>query len=828
VSSPGATIALCYHRVGRLPHDPFGMAVTPERFAEHLEVIRRHRPLALADLAAELDAGDVRPGGIAVTFDDGYRDNLSAAAPALERAGVPATVFVTTGLTGTRDAVWWEELDDLVLSGPPPSPVVTLQGRGDARAFRFDGPGGQGGGGIEIWAWIRTWPLAEIQAVLQQLRAWRGRGALQRDDTLRVMDADELRRLRALGLIDVGAHTRTHPVLAAQPPEVQREEIAGSRRDLEDWLDGPVRGFAYPFGKPGPEFTPQTAALVREAGFDWACAIHPRPVTPRTRVHEIPRHVPPDVGGDDFERWLRDRLHPPGAARRSAAAAGRRIKGAVAARLPAPRRPVHASAGGEEPPDALVRRADWRLLLPAGPQRRAVVFGDGDLAASAALVAQTVVGPRGASGCDLAVATAPGAAQLRAAFAALDPGGTLYAEWPWPVLGGERGVCRRLRGAGFQDVRCTFAWPLPARGVPAYWLPLGSRGAASHLFETHAREPGPRGRLAAAGRAVVWRLACTLGVLPLTVTATRGAPGGLSEGGLAAVLGRALQVEGGTSPELLLLTGGESVLNKVVALPFAAGDARPLAAVKLGRVPRSQRTLENERTILQHLAPAGIPGVPRILATGTWGESPLVAESMVHGRPLWRHLAAGGAVAPVLERATDLLISVAQATAEPATQPFGGWRERIAHEAALSLTRHPASGPVLEAAQALLGPLDDVPATLLHGDCTPWNLTVAPDGAVGLLDWESSIVDGLPLFDLTYLLGYSAIYTDGVADTPAEPESYRRLLNPRSPTGELRVRLEQRYAAATGLPPETLRALRIATWIFQHRPDLVAVELDVA
>ena len=329
MSASAATIALCYHRVGTLPHDPFGMAVTPEHFAEQLEVIRGHRPLALADLAAELHAGDVPPGGVAVTFDDGYRDNLEVAAPALERAGVPATVFVTTGLTGTRDAVWWEELDDLVLSGPPPSPGLTLQGPGEVRAFRFDGPGGQGGTGIEIWAWIRTWALVEIQAVLEQLRTWRGRDVLQRDDTLRVMDGDELRRLRGLGLFDVGAHTRTHPVLAAQPPEAQRAEIAGSRADLEGWLDGPVRGFAYPFGKPGPEFTPQTAALVRDAGFDWACAIHPRPVTRRTRIHEIPRHVPPDVGGGEFERWLSERLHPPRAVRRTAA----ELRARVARRL---------------------------------------------------------------------------------------------------------------------------------------------------------------------------------------------------------------------------------------------------------------------------------------------------------------------------------------------------------------------------------------------------------------------------------------------------------------------------------------------------------------
>ena len=823
MSRPAATIALCYHRVGRLAHDPFGMAVSPEHFAEQLEVIRRHRPLALADLAAEIRAGVVPPGGVAVGFDDGYRDNLEAAAPALERAGVPATVFVTTGLTGTRDAVWWEELDDLVLGGPPPSPVVTLEGPAGSRTFRFDGPGGQNGGGIEIWAWIRTWPLAEIQAVLRQLRGWRGRGALQRDDALRVMDVDELRRLSGIGLIEVGAHTRTHPVLAEQPADVQREEIAGSRADLETWLDAPIRGFAYPFGKPGPEYSAQTATLVRDAGFDWAVAIHPRPVSHRTPVHEIPRHVPPDIGGDDFERWLRERLHPPGALRRNAGAARRRLTNAVETRLPARRGPVAAPVGGE-PPAALVRRADWQLLLPEGPYGRAAVFAGGALAASVPLVADTVAGSGEARDCDVAVAGAPGAAELRAAFGALRPGGSLYAEWSRPVLGGERGLRRRLTAAGFRDVRCTFAWPPPARAVPAYWLPLDSPAAASHLFRTHTCDPGVRGRLAAAARAGAWRLARALGALPLTVTATRGAAE-TERPGLAQALGEAL---GAARPDLLFLTGGDSVLNKVVVLPFVDGEPGPRAAAKLARVDRSRRALDNERAILEQLGAATIPGVPRVLASRTWGGSPLVAESVVPGRQLWRHLAAGGAAAPVLERATDLLIDVARATTDAGREPFGGWRERVAREARLSLARHPASGPMLETAQRLLDPLDGVPATLLHGDCTPWNLMVAADGAVGLLDWESSIADGLPLFDLTYLLGYTAIYADGVADTPAEPESYRRLLaDERGAAGALRVQLEARYAQATGIPRDALRALRIATWIFQHRPDLVAVELEL-
>lgn len=327
MSRADATIALCYHRIGRPAHDPFAIAVTPEHFAEQLEVIARQRPLALAGLAREIADGRVRPGGVAVTFDDGYRDNLVAGKPALEHADIPATVFVTTALTGTRGCFWWEELDDLVLTGTLALPAITLHAGDGERTFRFDGPAGRRGGGLEIWAWLRERPAAEIEAVLDQLRAWRGRGGpLEAGDERRVMNPEELRELRAGGLVEVGAHTRTHPVLAAQPLAAQRAEIEGSRDDLEAWLGEPVRGFAYPFGRRGSEYAPATAALVRDAGFHWACAVHPRPVTRRSRLHEIPRHVPPDVGGEAFERWLGERLQLPGRVRRSAAELAARLR----------------------------------------------------------------------------------------------------------------------------------------------------------------------------------------------------------------------------------------------------------------------------------------------------------------------------------------------------------------------------------------------------------------------------------------------------------------------------------------------------------------------
>jgi peptidoglycan/xylan/chitin deacetylase (PgdA/CDA1 family) len=92
---PRAAVLL-YHRVADTPADPHGLAVSPAVFAEHLELLRRrYHVVPLPDLVERLPRRAYRDGTVAVTFDDGYADNLTAAYPIAARLGVPITVFVT-------------------------------------------------------------------------------------------------------------------------------------------------------------------------------------------------------------------------------------------------------------------------------------------------------------------------------------------------------------------------------------------------------------------------------------------------------------------------------------------------------------------------------------------------------------------------------------------------------------------------------------------------------------------------------------------------------------------------------------------------------------
>ena len=108
-------LILMYHRIADEPFDPWGNAVSPAHFKEHLEILRRTRqPLSLTEFVRGLEAGTLPNDAVALTFDDGYVDNLVGGKPHLAAAGVPATVFLATGYLGRLGEFWWDELARVV------------------------------------------------------------------------------------------------------------------------------------------------------------------------------------------------------------------------------------------------------------------------------------------------------------------------------------------------------------------------------------------------------------------------------------------------------------------------------------------------------------------------------------------------------------------------------------------------------------------------------------------------------------------------------------------------------------------------------------------
>lgn len=92
-----APVILMYHRIWEPACDPWGLCVSPVRFAAQMRALKAHRiVLHMNEFVALLQNGSLSPLAAAVTFDDGYIDNLTVAKPILDRFGIPATVFLMT------------------------------------------------------------------------------------------------------------------------------------------------------------------------------------------------------------------------------------------------------------------------------------------------------------------------------------------------------------------------------------------------------------------------------------------------------------------------------------------------------------------------------------------------------------------------------------------------------------------------------------------------------------------------------------------------------------------------------------------------------------
>lgn len=314
-------LVLIYHRVGRETTDPQLLCVTPEHFAEHLELLsERYQPMPLGQLIGAARASEAPRRAVAVTFDDGYADNLSTAKPLLDRYGVPATVFVASGYAARGRPFWWDELGWLLL-GPGRLPrILAIAIGGETLSWdlgeeaEYDGDSGDWtildedrGPRQRVYRWLgarlRLLDDPDREQALEQLRSLAGRLGGQPSAEARPLTLEELAVLGDGGLVAIGAHTVTHPALSALPPARQREEIAGSKAELEAALGRPVFSFSYPYGTLA-DFDGTTVSLVRGAGFESASANIPGRVGPTTDPFRIPRILVRDWTGDQLAATL--------------------------------------------------------------------------------------------------------------------------------------------------------------------------------------------------------------------------------------------------------------------------------------------------------------------------------------------------------------------------------------------------------------------------------------------------------------------------------------------------------------------------------------------
>jgi peptidoglycan/xylan/chitin deacetylase (PgdA/CDA1 family) len=290
------TVILMYHRVADLHRDTYRLAVHPDRFASHVEVLATSgRAIPLGDVLSRDSAG-----GVAVTFDDGYADNATVAAPLLAAASLPATWFITAGRLGRR-RFWWDRLAEALLGGNPLPDSLDAEVAGRELWFDLRTPTARETAVRFLHRRLRPLPPDRLEATVDRIIAALG-APPSLEDSL-TMSEDQLRDLAAMPLQEIGAHTRTHLQLRDQAESLQREEVLGSVGDLTSIIGRPVRSFAYPFGSQGAigRLAPRLAA---EAGCHVAVSTTPGRVRRRSDPHLLPRLTVQDWDGPEFAARL--------------------------------------------------------------------------------------------------------------------------------------------------------------------------------------------------------------------------------------------------------------------------------------------------------------------------------------------------------------------------------------------------------------------------------------------------------------------------------------------------------------------------------------------
>jgi peptidoglycan/xylan/chitin deacetylase (PgdA/CDA1 family) len=302
----GGALILGYHRIADVEHDEYEVCVTPKHFAEQMEVISKHaNPISLGKLVQHLKEDSLPPKSIAITFDDGYADNLYQASPILEKYQIPATIFVCTGYAGKE--FWWDELERLIISSQTNLQTLHLQA-GENQFVWNQAEVSHGAADLKsrrqflhaVYRFLLPLDIINQIHLLDLIRNWSGISSNE-FSTPRAMNDQELLDFSKNSLIEIGAHTRHHPILPNLSLKRQKEEIYSSKRDLEELLGMQVEGFAYPNGK-AMESTKQ---IVRELGFSYACTSLHDVLRSGTNLYELTRLWQKNVDGDRFKKGLR-------------------------------------------------------------------------------------------------------------------------------------------------------------------------------------------------------------------------------------------------------------------------------------------------------------------------------------------------------------------------------------------------------------------------------------------------------------------------------------------------------------------------------------------
>jgi peptidoglycan/xylan/chitin deacetylase (PgdA/CDA1 family) len=297
-----------YHSIQEDPEqqaDTIGAGIihSTRVFQRHMEILaRRFAPMPLQELAQfAANGGSLPRRAVAVTFDDGYRDNLDVAVPILNRFGIPATFYVTVGAIDSGVPPWFCRLRHAFHTTRRDHWVDPVAGVRHSLGSREQKSEAFRAAARSCAAKVGDNQERFVSVAEQELGV---EGLGVRRDLM--LDWEQLKKIRQAGH-SVGSHSMTHPNVAHVNDEQMAQELVESKRRLEGVLGEAVADFSYPHPCLDPCWNSKTLALTRQAGYKTAVITTAGFVRPGDELHLLRRVTAPN-DALEFEWQLRTAL----------------------------------------------------------------------------------------------------------------------------------------------------------------------------------------------------------------------------------------------------------------------------------------------------------------------------------------------------------------------------------------------------------------------------------------------------------------------------------------------------------------------------------------
>ncbi|MGH7818599.1 MAG: polysaccharide deacetylase family protein, partial [Candidatus Binatia bacterium] len=256
-------------------------------------------PMPLIQLATAAQEGWLPDRSVAITFDDGYLDNLLVASPILLERGIPATFFLTSdGLRGVR-RFWWDALAWIFFASATLPSRLTIEDGGEALSLPTTTREERERAHELLYHRIRA---AGPEVRERLMRSLTESAAVSFPEELpRPMNRHELEALARHPSHSIGGHGTHHLSFSAQPDEVVRRDVSENRTLLEVATGRTVSAFAYPFG----DHDDRSVEIIEAIGYRAAVTCVRGIVRPGIDVLRLPRVEIGAANAISFEDDLR-------------------------------------------------------------------------------------------------------------------------------------------------------------------------------------------------------------------------------------------------------------------------------------------------------------------------------------------------------------------------------------------------------------------------------------------------------------------------------------------------------------------------------------------